>query len=476
MVNVTFNMEEASVISGSLVEAGINFPFECLINCTFPMEILNKIKKVVINNARLENLEFLTQLPNLEELVISNLDYQKVADYLDYSDSAFNIIEDYSAINKLTGLKTLIIDNDISVRKLELGNLSELTTLKLTNNPRLKSLKGMGELHKLDSVLMYGNSIREFEGFEDYLHNTIDARSNTIDLDVLFTYIKSPDDLSKLYNQYVRGLTNINFSEKNGQVGHTDMEIPVFVELYKKIYTSFKRAKLFEEGITKEQQIDYIYRFVTSYIKFAEDELIERERLYKDEVRPRYGRIPSFYDKHFGSLHSSYYAYYFRNANCEGMVNLMKFMSNILGIESEDVHCSDKRSCSIGLNHAIYRTKYNGVWCYYDPAFRVNTRRDKKKSIGNFARLSYDDVATYLNLSRFEKDLCYRSYSNTVLRLLDDYSHTYISDELRDFLDWLYSENLLREPMEVLIENNFDEELGKRLILSKMERMRNNGS
>ena len=84
MVNVTFNMEEASVISGSLVESGIKFPFECFINCTFPMEILSKIKKIVINNARLENLEFLTQLPNLEELVISNLDYQKVADYLDY--------------------------------------------------------------------------------------------------------------------------------------------------------------------------------------------------------------------------------------------------------------------------------------------------------------------------------------------------------------------------------------------------------
>ena len=75
----------------------------------------------------------------------------------------------------------------------------------------------MGNLHKLDKVLMYGNSISSFEGFEDYLHNTIDSSVNTVDLDVLFTYVNSIENLAKLYNLYVKGLTHINFSEKNGQ-------------------------------------------------------------------------------------------------------------------------------------------------------------------------------------------------------------------------------------------------------------------
>lgn len=472
MTKVKFSDEEVSVITGALVDAEIDFPVECLYENSFPMDILKQIRRVELINSRLDNLEFLTFFPNLEELVITNLDYQRVADYLDYSETTFNIIRDYSAIGKLKKLKKLVIDNDVCVEELDLGNLSELEFLQLTNNPKLRSLKGMGNLHKLDTVLMYGNTIREFEGFEDYLHNTIDARSNIVDLDVLFTYIKSVDDLNKLYNQYVRGLTNITFSEKNGQVGHIDMEIPLFVELYKKIYTAFKRAKLYEEGITKEQQIEYIYRYVTSYIKFADDELQERQRLYIDEVRPRYGKIPAFYGKHFGALHGSYYAYYFRNANCEGMVNLMKFMSNMLGIECEDIHCSDKKGGSTGLNHAIYRTKYNGVWCYYDPAYRVNTRRDRKYAIGNFARLSYDDVASYLNLSRFEKDLSYRSYSDKIIELLDDYESEYDPDKLRDFFDWLYGENLLREPLESLIESNFNEDLGKRLIKNNNERVK----
>lgn len=471
MVKINFSGEETRIICNALVAAGIKFPTECLLENAFPVDLLSKVKKVFISNAQLENLEFLTLLPNLEELIFSNLDYQKVADYVDYSDSNFNQIDDYSAISKLKGLKKLVFDNDICVEELDLGNLSELNTLIFTNNPRLRSLKGMGELHKLTTVCMYGNSIREFEGFEDYLHNTIDATTNTIDLDVLFTYVKSVEDLNKLYNQYVRGLTNINFSEKNGQVGHIDMEIPLFVELYKKIYTAFKRAKLYEEGITKEQQIEYIYRYVTSYIKFAEDELQERQRLYIDEVRPRYGKIPTFYGKHFGALHGSYYAYYFRNANCEGMVNLMKFMSNMLGIECEDVHCSDKKGGSTGLNHAIYRTKYEGVWCYFDPAYRVNTRRDRKYAVGNFARLSYDDVSSYLNLSRFEKELAYKSYSDKIIELLDDYDFNSTASNLSNFFSWLYNENLLNEPLETLIESNFDSEIGEKLIRRRRERV-----
>ena len=469
MVNVTFKPEEVEVISGALVDAGIDFPFECVTNCTFPMDILNQLKRVVLINVRLDNLEFLTRLPNLEELVISNLEYQKVADYVDYSESAFNIIGDYSAIGKLTHLKRLEIDNDISVKELDFSNLVNLNSIILTNNPRLNSLKGMGKLHKLDKVLMYGNSIRNFEGFEDYLHNTIDSTINTVDLDVLFTYVKSIEDLIKLYNLYVKGLTHINFSEKNGQVGHIDMEIPIFVELYKKIYTQFKRVKLFDKNISKEDKVDYIYRYVTSNVKFAEDELIQRERLYVDEVRPRYGRIPGFFDRHFGALHGSYYAYHFRNANCEGMVNLMKFMSNFLGIESEDVHCSDRKGYSTGLNHAIYRTMYNDVWCYYDPAYRVNTRRDRKKAVGNFAKLSYDDVSSYLNLSRFEKDISYRSYSDKIINLLDEDVETYDPEKLHNFLEWLYYENLLNEPLESLIESNFSEDIGQKLIKNKKE-------
>ena len=61
----------------------------------------------------------------------------------------------------------------------------------------------------------------------------------------------------------------------------------------------------------------------------------------------------------------------------------------------------------------------------------------------------------------------------TLVRVLHQLqNHTYDSDKLHDFLDWLYSENLLREPIESLIENNFDEDLGKLLLKNKKERVK----
>ena len=90
MVKVRFNSEETSVISSALVEAGIDFPTEYVIDNAFPVELLSCIKKVVLINNTLDNLNFLTLLPNLEELVISNLDYQRV-EYLYYKEKDFNV-------------------------------------------------------------------------------------------------------------------------------------------------------------------------------------------------------------------------------------------------------------------------------------------------------------------------------------------------------------------------------------------------
>ena len=109
------------------------------IKIIFEKSILRKIKRVELINSRLDNLNFLTFLPNLEELIITNLDYQKVADYLDYSDSAFNIIYDYSAISRLKSLKKLVIDNDVCVRELDLGNLTlENILIKEVLNTKIK--------------------------------------------------------------------------------------------------------------------------------------------------------------------------------------------------------------------------------------------------------------------------------------------------------------------------------------------------
>lgn len=431
-----FSREEFDILYNALTSMQIDVPELFFETCSLPDELLEKIKKVEIRRSFLDDLDFLTLLPNLEELVIDNLDYDRVADFVDYDETGyFNHIYDYSAISKLTNLRKIKICNDTRIKSLDFSNMPHLTDIQLIDNPDLYQIKGFENLHHLNTVVMYGNHITEFENFEAFLHNTLDAKINIIDLSAFFSYVRSLGDAVVLNNIYFRGLANVQFAEKNGQVGHYTLDIPTIVNLYKKFNTLFRKKGLYASNVTDEERIDYIYKYVSRYVDFAQAELAERERLYLGEVRDQYGRIPEFYERHFGSLHSSFYAYHFRRANCEGMVNLMKFMSSMFGIDSEDVHCTDKRSNSSSLNHAVYRTKYNGVYCYYDPAFF--SVMGKKGELGDFSKLSFDSVSSYLNLSRYEREKSYGSYRKVIRDLVDK------PEEFGTFATWLRNEEFI---------------------------------
>ena len=63
--------------------------------------------------------------------------------------------------------------------------------------------------------------------------------------------------------------------------------------------------------------------------------------------------------KYMASLHSSYNLFHFKEGNCEGHVNLMSIMLNLVGIDSFIVHCKDKRFKNYNgdTNHAMIRVK-----------------------------------------------------------------------------------------------------------------------
>ena len=76
-------------------------------------------------------------------------------------------------------------------------------------------------------------------------------------------------------------------------------------------------------------------------------------------------------------LHSSYNALIRGKSNCEGYVNLMKFMLNILGINSYNVHCKLKRHEKINTNnHSIIKIEYDGKVGYCDPSLEQIENND----------------------------------------------------------------------------------------------------
>ena len=357
----------------------------------FNIEDLSKIEKLTIQG--MEDVSFLSYLPRLKSLRIYSEDYSNVLDGGSYQNNIlFNNIRDFSVIEKLAQLEELEIMNDINVEKINLEKLVKLKKLIITNNPNLTHLLKMGNLHFLENVIMYGNNIKIFENFDEYLENTLDAAVNIIDSDIYFSKIKSVKDAKKLYEKSISGKINVQFSEKSGLLEYTTTYLSNITELYTKLRRKLQTNKVFEKS--EEEKIQFVFEYGLK-IKFAQNELIERENLY-EEILCKYNGIPDFYKKRLSFLHNSYSTFHFNYGNCEGIVNLMHIMLSMLNIDSENVHCHDRRySYSIMNNHALLRIKTNDGWFYYDAVY------DRTKLI---YRKTYEEISEYVDLSEYEKE------------------------------------------------------------------------
>ena len=357
----------------------------------FSIEELSEIESLTIQG--IDDIRFLLYLPCLKKLKIYSEDYSNVIVGGSYQDSTlFNNISDFSVIESLYQLEELEIVNDINIQKIDFMNLVNLRKIIIANNPNLTHLLNMGNMHFLETVVMYGNNIKVFENFDEYLDNTLDATINILDSNTYFSKVKSVRDATKLYEKSISGKINVQFSEKSGLLEYTTTYLSNMTELYTKIRRRLQTNKVFDK--TDEEKIQFVYNYGLK-IKFAQDELVERQNLY-EEILNKYKGIPNFYKKRLSFLHNSYSTFHFNYGNCEGIVNLMHIMLSILGIESENVHCHDRRyNYSMVNNHALLRIKTVDGWFYYDAVY------DRTKLL---YKKTYDEISEYVDLSEYERE------------------------------------------------------------------------
>lgn len=391
---MNFTITEAILLDDALKKIGINRNIHIFHSdyLHFTLEQLSQIEELKIEG--FESIDFLVYLPNLKRLQIKSEDYNQVIGDGTYQDNAyFNQIKDFNVINSLVNLETLSIENDICIQVLDVSCLQKLKNVSLINNPNLETIIGLDRQHHLENVLMYGNNIKEFSNINDYLYNTLDAKTNILDSSIFFLMISSIEEAKKLNDVDLKGMIELEFAEKNGLVNYTTITVAQMTELYIKFYRLFQKKHLFQA--TDIEKIEYVFKYATNYISFAEEELQKREQLYR-QLKQEYQEIPVYYRKNFGSLHNSFNTYHFKSGNCEGFVNLMRIMLHILNIPTENVQCHDRRSQEMGLNHSILRAKCDNIWLYYDATY---DRKHRK----NFFGKTFQEMSEYLDLSVYEK-------------------------------------------------------------------------
>lgn len=362
----------------------------------FTEEELAQITELTLTN--FSSLEDLSKLPNLKVLKIISLNYNDMFPEIDLENSFdINQIKDFSAISELVNLEELYIENDINIKSLDVTNLKRLRRLVLTNNINLKELTGLDTLLMLDKVFMCGNSIESPLDFERYARNTLMASVNILDISMYLSIIRGCKRGAKaLVDLEVMGASHVSFAEKSGFLEYSLINSQSLYNMFVKLEAFFRKFRAYD--LSYIEKCSFVYRYVMNNVDFSEESILRRDNTYM-RLMHHYRAVPNQYRQNLASIHNSYYAYYFKKANCEGIVNLSVFMLRMLGIDATNVHCHDLRDTrNFDNNHAIVRTIDNGDVSYTDPTF------GRKEKLRLFM-LSYDEISKYHRLDAYESHL-----------------------------------------------------------------------
>ena len=363
---------------------------------TFTDEELSMVKDLVITNSY--NIDDLSMLPNLECLVIKSADYNEILGEtnIEYSH-VINHISDFSIIASLPNLKKLNIINDLHVKELDISKLDKLESLILVNNPLLETVKGLDKLHNLHEVIMYGNNINgDNLDINAYLEQTLLSYDNTLDISMYLGIIKKDKSWAQqLANAEIGGYSFLRFGEKSGFLKYVCLSPRDLCDMYCKLNNWFTSKKAYD--LNSDDKLAFVYSYIIKNVKFSKQLIINRDTNYQS-IKEKYIEIPNRVVKTLNNFHSSYYAYHFKQSNCEGIVNLMVLMLRMLDIPAWNVHCHDKRASQLGNNHALVRVKLNDDYYYIDPSY-------DRKNVWQHFLMDYEATTEYVDLDVFEYSL-----------------------------------------------------------------------
>lgn len=364
--------------------------------CEFSNQELQEITSLkLINFSSINDIE---KLPNLRKLSINSVNYANIINNDPLASNPYiNHITDFTPLGNLVGLESLKINNDINIEELDLTSLKRLHELILTNNPNLRKVYGLDSLTGLEKVIIYGSDLDINLNVDSYIKNTLQAETNVLDISLYPKIVGTNSNISKfITDSSVLGYTHLKFAEQVAFVDCAILDVNSMKTLYENCLQLLKRNRVKE--MSEIEQIAFVYKYVVRNVKFDDEGLYQRMiEFYK--MKEQYNDIPPFIKKKFAMLHSSFMAMMYHKSNCEGYVNLMKFMLSILGIKSYDVHCVDPSNGEIDrCNHAVMRVPYNGMWYYCDPTMENITGN-------NYFMMTKDQISKTLILNTYEREL-----------------------------------------------------------------------
>lgn len=327
-----------------------------LIDMTFTSEEIGLITKLKIQNPNRGNLQGISKLYNLQNLVISS-DY--TGEYAKSNNVCTITDKDMLEISKISSLKQLSISKQNDISYIGLEKLKKLEYLNIVDNPQLEELTGIDELQNLFGLTCYGNrTLMSIKGLSQCIKQNPELCG--LDLDVLLfpesidfntkdgkydeEVYKKIKEIDPKWHESMPYLQRTSAKRDSIQITTVQME-SMHNKACKILYENVQ-----EHGEIRDTVIG-VERYLAQNVEYDYDSIKNKNglRMSTDNNGIAYGPI--------GGTNGAYNAIMHNKCVCEGYTRAMQYLLKLKGINSRNVRCIGKPD-ELNMANSKTETKY----------------------------------------------------------------------------------------------------------------------
>ena len=417
---VNLPQDIALILSKELKRLGFDYaPMDIMYGKGVKIEHLSKITRLSFENPSAGSLRNIEQLPNLQELYITN-DYNHA--YASPADSRSITDKDIEHIEKCKRLRRLEIINQTDITGINLRNLTELEDLTITRCENLFSIEDIDRIKKLDSLTCYGNnSLNDFDGLDKMIASgRIEPHNMKLDVQLYpkaIGYNAFKGTHNETAVEMMKGPTNTySLSPTWVETNHIRRQGTVEIKHGAMLQLHKKACDIVDRHIPKHSDKQEIIYATEKYL--AENVVYDYDKINKGAKYLSHDGIS------YGPKSGAQGAYNCLVNNCcvcQGYSRGEKYLLALKGIKASEVHClagqkdekffSDpKKKWIIGQTsfkdldgfHSIVRfDDYFGL--YSDPCWNA-CRWQKGDKTMPYTLKTKSDISKIHTLSFFERD------------------------------------------------------------------------
>lgn len=338
-----YNKDLAKAINLQLYFMGQNRVID---DNVFTEDEINSINKINLINA--QSIAEIDKLSNLEILNIGYDDY-------DYTDDFVNNSIDFELISKISNLKQLIILNNITLKKIDVSKLTKLENLKIIYNPLLTEISGLDQLSNLQNVIIIGNNVKQIDAFTEFINNNKNLNSVLLDIS-LYPSLSEYFNTNETLKDYISFVEKISFGEIY-TTNHLEIK-----EIHAKACNII--ASIINDNMDLYTKITNIYKYVITNLIYDYEGLDYRNDYY---INHQYNAFENSETMNkFRRMNTSIEAFKNGCVVCEGYVNMMIYLLNLIGVKAKSIKVKNKGTNS-HYDHVAMCYEYNDEIYYADP-------------------------------------------------------------------------------------------------------------